>query len=185
MTARYAVLLRGINVGGARKVPMARLREVLADLGYDDVVTYLQSGNAVLSAPTDAGGEEAVAARIEAGIEKAFGFRVETLVRDGAHLRAVADACPFPAAELQGKQLHVTFLSGAPDAERLAAVDTAALLPEEFRTGDRVLYLYTPDGLGRSRLAQVLARPSLFQGLVATTRNWNTVAKLVEMTRER
>ncbi|QNP66079.1 DUF1697 domain-containing protein [Streptomyces genisteinicus] len=185
MTARYAVLLRGINVGGAKRVPMAELRTVLAGLGHDDVATYLQSGNAVLTAEEGDGAEEALAARIEAAIEKAFGFRVDTLVRDGAYLRRIAEACPFPAAELQGKQLHAVFLSGPPDAGKLAAVDAAALLPEEFGTGERVLYLHTPGGLGRSKLAQALARPSLLTGLVATTRNWNTVVKLLEMTRDR
>ncbi|MFF8841726.1 DUF1697 domain-containing protein [Streptomyces sp. NPDC015127] len=182
MTTRYAALLRGINVGGKKKVPMAGLRAVLADLGYSDIATYLQSGNAVFSGP--AGGERTLAAAIEEALEQTFGFRVDTLVRGGAYLRDVADACPFPADTLQGKQLHVTFLSERIAPERLASVDAAALLPEEFRLGDRALYLYTPDGLGRSKLAEVLARPSLFKGVVATSRNWNTVVKLVEMTRD-
>jgi uncharacterized protein (DUF1697 family) len=90
----------------------------------------------------------------------------------------------FPAARLAGRQLHVTYFSGPLDAERFASLDARAFLPEEFRLGDRALYLYAPDGLGRSPLAQALARPALTKGLIGTSRNWNTVAKLVEMTRD-
>ncbi|MGW0391479.1 DUF1697 domain-containing protein [Streptomyces sp. NPDC003042] len=177
----YAALLRGINVGGAKKVPMARLRTVLESLGHGDVQTYLQSGNAVFS--SEKPDPAALARELEAAIEAHFGFRVPCLVVDGDYLSAVADACPFPAAELEGKQLHVFFLSERPDPERFAAIDPAAYLPEEYRIGDRVLYLYAPNGLGRSKLGETLARPAVFKGQGVTSRNWNTVRKLVELTR--
>ncbi|WP_267242211.1 DUF1697 domain-containing protein [Streptomyces sp. PR69] len=180
MTTRYAALLRGINVGGRRKVPMAALREVLAALGHTGVGTYLQSGNAVFSsASTD---ERAIAADLEKAIEDRFGFDVGCLVRSGDYLRAVIDSCPFPAGSLEGKQLHVTFLSESVAPARLAPVDPQAFLPEEFRLGDRVLYLYLPEGMGRSKLAEALAKPSLFKGVTATSRNWNTVVRLAELT---
>ncbi|MGW2842703.1 DUF1697 domain-containing protein [Streptomyces sp. NPDC001493] len=182
MTTTYALLLRGINVGGRRKVPMPELRALLTELGHSGVTTYLQSGNAVLTATSD--DEKEVAAGIERAVEEHFGFAVDCLVRSGAYLRAVADACPFPAAELEGKQLHVTFYDGPVTEDRFAPVDPAAHLPEEFRLGDRALYLYAPDGLGRSGLAVALARPAVTKGLVATSRNWNTVVKLVELTRD-
>ncbi|MFE6165516.1 DUF1697 domain-containing protein [Streptomyces sp. NPDC056486] len=178
----YAALLRGINVGGKRKLPMGELRTLLSGLGFGDVRTHLQSGNAAFtSAEAD---EDALAARVSEAIERHFGFDVDVLVRDGAYLKAVADACPFPAASLEGKQLHVTYFSEPVDASRLDALDQAAFLPEEFRLGDRALYLYAPDGLGRSKLGETLSRPALFKGVIATSRNWNTVAKLVELTQE-
>ncbi len=180
MTKKYAALLRGINVGGNKKVPMAELRSLLEGLGHGDVQTYLQSGNAVFSSAQQ---DPAVLTReLEAAIEDRFGFRVACLVLDGAYLSAVAEACPFPAAELEGKQLHATFCSEQPGPERFAALDEASYLPEEYRLGDRVLYLYAPDGLGRSKLAEALARPAVVKGIDVTTRNWNTVAKLVELT---
>ncbi|UFQ18820.1 MULTISPECIES: DUF1697 domain-containing protein [Streptomyces] len=182
VTKTYAALLRGINVSGHKKVPMARLRALLEGLGHGGVQTYLQSGNAVFTAAH--GDEESLAARLGAAIEGKFGFAVDVLVRDGAYLRAVADACPFPAATLEAKQLHVTYFSAPVDADRFAAIDQSTYLPEEFRLGDRALYLYAPDGLGRSKLAAQLSRPGLTKGLVATTRNWNTVTRLVEMTRD-
>ncbi|MEU7060628.1 DUF1697 domain-containing protein [Streptomyces sp. NPDC046197] len=176
----YAALLRGINVGGGKKVPMAELRALMTALGYDGVRTYLQSGQAAFTARH--GDEESLAGELAQAIGKRFGFPVDVIVRDHAYLRAVAEACPFPAAELAAKQLHATYFSAPVDAARFAEVDQAAYLPEEFRLGDRVLYLYAPDGLGRSKLAEHLSRPRLDKGVIATSRNWNTVVKLVEMT---
>ncbi|MFF5188306.1 DUF1697 domain-containing protein [Streptomyces sp. NPDC000345] len=181
MTTTYAALLRGINVGGAKKVPMADLRTLMEGLGHGGVRTYLQSGQAVFSCAH--GDEDSLATGLAAAIEKQFGFGVDVIVRDHAYLKRVAEACPFPAAELEAKQLHVTYFSAPVDAERYAEIDQAAHLPEEFRLGDRALYLYAPEGLGRSKLAEALSRPRVTKGLVATTRNWNTVLKLVEMTR--
>lgn len=180
MTTTYAALLRGINVGGSRKVPMADLRTLMEDLGHGGVSSYLQSGQAVFTA--DHGDEETLAAELAGAIEKRFGFAVDVIVRDHAYLKAIADNCPFPAADLEAKQLHVTYFSAPVDADRFAEIDQAAYLPEEFRLGDRVLYLYAPDGLGRSKLAVHLSKPRLNKGVIATSRNWNTVVKLVEMT---
>jgi uncharacterized protein (DUF1697 family) len=176
----YAALLRGVNVGGGRKLPMAGLRALLEGLGHEDVRTYLQSGQAVFTAA--GGDEESLAAELTAALEERFGFACEVLVRDHAYLAGVVDDCPFPAAELEGRQLHVTFLDRAVEEQRYAELDREAFLPEEFRLGDRAVYLYLPDGMGRSRLAEQLARPRLVKGLVATTRNWNTVLKLTELT---
>ncbi|MGW7425556.1 DUF1697 domain-containing protein [Streptomyces sp. NPDC054813] len=176
----YAALLRGINVGGRKRLPMAELRALMTGLGYASVQTYLQSGQAVFA---DVRGDtESLAAELAGAIEERFGFPVDILVRDHAYLKATAGACPFPAAELEARQLHVTYFSAPVAPERFADLDPAAHLPEEFRLGDRALYLYAPDGLGRSKLAEALSRPRINKGLIATTRNWNTVVKLVELT---
>ncbi|MET8471366.1 DUF1697 domain-containing protein [Streptomyces sp. NPDC006422] len=183
-TEGHAALLRGINVGGSKKVPMARLRPLIESLGLGDVRTHLQSGNVAFTAP-DGGDEDQLAAAIGKAVEGEFGFPVDVIVRGHAYLKAVAEACPFPAAELEGKQLHVTYFSGPVTAERFASVDPAAYAPEDFRLGDRALYLYAPQGLGVSKLGAALSRPALNKGLVATSRNWNTVTKLVELTAPR
>ncbi|MBC9713019.1 DUF1697 domain-containing protein [Streptomyces sp. TRM66268-LWL] len=180
MTKTYAALLRGINVGGHAKVPMAELRTLLTGLGYGEVRTHLQSGNAVFASPQ--GDERTLAAEISKAIERHFGFPVDCLVRDHAYLNAVAEACPFPAADLEPKQLHITYLSAQPEPGRYAEIEQKDFLPEEFRLGDRCLYLYAPDGLGRSKLGEILSRPRMTKGMIATTRNWNTVTKLVELT---
>ncbi|MFJ3309822.1 DUF1697 domain-containing protein [Streptomyces sp. NPDC086549] len=176
----YAALLRGINVGGRKKLPMAELRTLMEGLGYGGVHTHLQSGQAVFA--TGRGDEESLAAELADAVERHFGFSVDVIVRDHAYLRGVAESCPFPAAELEARQLHVTYFSAPVTADRFAGIDPAAHLPEEFRLGDRALYLYAPEGLGRSKLAEVLSRPRVTKGLIATSRNWNTVVKLVELT---
>ncbi|MFG2884533.1 DUF1697 domain-containing protein [Streptomyces sp. NPDC048297] len=176
----YAALLRGINVGGNKKLPMADLRTLMTGLGYDAVRTHLQSGQAVFT--TGHGDEESLAAELSRAVEGRFGFPVDVIVRDHAYLKAVADACPFPAAELEPRQLHLTYYSAPVAPERYAEIDPAAHLPEEFRLGDRCLYLYAPDGIGRSKLAEALSRTRVTKGLTGTARNWNTVLKLVEMT---
>ena len=180
MTTTYAALLRGINVGGKKKVPMAELRQLMEGLGHDAVRTHLQSGQAVFA--SGHGDEESLADELTQAIEKRFGFSVDVIVRDHAYLRAIVEDCPFPAADVEAKQLHVTYFSGPVDADRFRDLDRQAFLPEEFRLGDRALYLYVPDGLGRSKLAEYLARPRLNKGLIATTRNWNTVTKLADLT---
>ncbi|MFH8448667.1 DUF1697 domain-containing protein [Streptomyces fungicidicus] len=180
MATRYAALLRGINVGGSRKVPMAELRTLLEGLGHEGVRTHLQSGQAVFA--SGHGDEESLAAELAAAIERHFGFAVDVIVRDHAYLKGIVDACPFPAAELEPKQLHVTYFSAPVTPERFTEVDRAACLPEDFRLGDRALYLYAPDGLGRSKLAEHLSKPRVNKGVVATSRNWNTVRKLAELT---
>ncbi|MFH8337674.1 DUF1697 domain-containing protein [Streptomyces sp. AM6-12] len=176
----YAALLRGINVGGNRKLPMADLRALLAALGHTGVRTHLQSGQAVFT--TGRGDEESLAAELGRAIEERFGFAVDVLVRDHAYLAGVVRACPFPAAELEARQLHVTYFSAPVTPDRYAHLDQVDHLPEEFRLGDRCLYLYAPDGLGRSKLAEALSRPRTAKGLIATSRNWNTVVKLAELT---
>lgn len=177
--AGYAAMLAAVNVGG-RKVPMARLRELLGSLGYTGVQTYLASGNAVFTAEEP--GDEAKA-RISKALADEFGFAVPCVVRDGTYLRAVVTACPFPADELEGKHLHAVFYSEPVDEQRYADVERAAFLPEEFRLGDRVMYLHLPGGMGRSALAAALSKPAgRLKGVVATGRNWNTVRALVELT---
>jgi uncharacterized protein (DUF1697 family) len=180
MTTRYAALLRGVNVGGHRKVPMADLRALLADLGLTDAATHLQSGNAVFTGPDAAA--DGLTADLERALAERFGFGVDCIVRDAGYLRAVVEDCPFPAAELEPKQVHVTYLSADAGPERFAGITAEEFAPEEYRTGDRLIYLYAPEGLGRSRLADALARPAVTRGLVATTRNWNTVTRLAELT---
>ena len=180
MTTSYAALLAAVNVG-KRKVPMADLRDLLTGLGYRDVRTYLASGNAVFTAEEE--DEDSIAAKIAAALGERFGFDVPCVVRDGAYLGAVVQACPFPADTLEGKQLHAVFYSADVTADRYADIDQAAFLPEEFRLGDRVMYLYAPNGLGRSELSAALSRPAgRLKGICATGRNWNTVKALLDLT---
>lgn len=179
MVGTYVALLRGINVGGNKKVPMAALREVLTGLGYGGVRTLLQSGNAVFTSPAKA--PEQLAAELEGAIEDRFGFTVGCVVLSAAELRAAAERNPFPLSSFDPPKLVVYFLSGPADPGRLKGIDSQKYLPDEFRIGEREIFLHCPNGLGRSKLAAALTGIDL--GAVATARNWNTVTKLLEITR--
>ncbi|MEV6314338.1 DUF1697 domain-containing protein [Streptomyces sp. NPDC051776] len=174
----YVALLRGINVGGQKKVPMADLRDLLTGLGHGGVRTLLQSGNAVFTS------DERDTGRLVTGLEEAiaerFGFTVACLVLSAGELRAVAERNPFPPSSIEPSKLFVTFLSGPVDPARLTHIGPQGYPPDELRVGERELFLRCPEGIGRSKLAEVLGRTDL--GLTATVRNWNTVTKLLAMT---
>ncbi len=167
----YVALLRGINVGGNKKVPMADLRAVLEELGYDDVTTVLQSGNAVFSAP------KAEPERIERAIEERFGFEVRVLLRTHDELQAVVDANPFgDAAAADPASVHVWFL----DRSVEPAIDPEVIAPERMAPGPKVLYVHYANGSGRSEIGKHLNDKTL-EGATVTTRNWNTVRKLLDL----
>ena len=178
MPETWIALLRGINVGGGNKLPMASLRAILDGLGATDVQTYIQSGNAVFRhAETDAA---KVGDMIGNGIHQRHGFRPRVLALTAAEMARSADANPFPSAETEPKTLHLYFLaepSTAPDIEAIRALASGS---ETFRLTDSVFYLHAPDGIGRSKLAQQVER---LLGVEATARNWRTVWNVLAMAR--
>ena len=167
----HVALLRGINVGGNKKVPMVELRSLLEGLGYGDVRTLLQSGNAVFTAA------KAEPERIEGAIADRFGFDVRVIMRTAAAMSKVADANPFPKA-LEGdpKNLHVWFLDGKPPT---LDVDPSSYAPDEVAAGKEELYVWHKEGMARSTVGKHLA--PVLSGRTLTARNWNTVLKLVEL----
>ncbi len=170
-------MLRGINVGGHATVAMADLRRLLEGLGGTEVRTYLQSGNAVFDFPrksADLGGQ------IEEAIAAELGLNVKVILRLGEELAGVVAGNPFPATSTP-TLLHAMFLAAPLKPAVVQDLDAAPLAPDEFRVGDRVLYLLLPNGMGRSKLAGYLSERRL--GVTATTRNWNTVTKLLELAR--
>ncbi len=172
MTVMVA-LLRGVNVGGTGKVPMADLRRVVADAGYDDVRTYLNSGNVVLRAPGDDG--EQVAQTLQAACAQAFPSRPDVVVRTREELHAVVAANPFLDRDDDPTHHHVLFLAGTAAAR---VPDVAVVAPEDLAASGRELYLHLPHGLGRSRLA---ARLSGAKDPRGTARNWRTVTALAAL----
>lgn len=173
---RAVILLRGINVGGNRKVPMARLRAVLEGAGAADVRTYIQSGNVVLDHDGDA---VSTTARYEAAIAEAFGFEVPLVHRSADEWAAMVDANPYPHAVAEPSTLHVLFLADPPARGRIDALDLGRFAPEEATPVGRDLFLHLPGGMGRSKLAPALNDRAL--GTRTTARNWNTVVRLGEM----
>ena len=172
----FVALLRGINVGGAGKLPMAELRDIASGCGLRDVRTYIQSGNIVFRA--DDADTSAVAERLRRAVREASDLDPEVHVRTADELAAIIDGNPFTDRASDPKQLHVTLFSEQPEPVDL---DPAAFEPEAWEFGDRVVYLYLPDGMGRSKLAAQLARRA---GSAGTARNWRTVTKLLDMARQ-
>lgn len=168
---RFVVLLRGINVGKAKRIAMADLRALLGDLGYTDVRTVLNSGNAVLTGPED--DPAAHAGRIEAAITDRTGLDVRTVVLTAAQLTAIAEAHPFADVADDGSRMMAHVLAEPPDPAD--PHDPVAADPEHARLVGRVIYQWCPDGL--------LAAPAVGwpDGRLVTTRNWNTVTKLVSL----
>ena len=172
----YVALLRGINGGGNRMIKMADLREIFVAAGADDVATFIQSGNVVFI--HSARSEAALAAELEKRIAKTVGFAVPVALRTAGQLARVIEDSPFPAADAD--HLHVAFLSARPPANA-PTIDARAFAPERCAAVGRELYLYLPDGVGRSKLAAaVLAKPKAI-GASGTARNWRTVLKLSEL----
>lgn len=179
---KYAVLLRGVNVGGHGKLAMAELRTILTDAGFEDVSTYLASGNAVVASGGRAN-PAGVADRVRAALGAALDESPGVLVRTHSELTAVIQNNPFPAAAGEKPAwFHVAFLSAKPDPK--ARLDPAALAPDEYAFGDRCAYLHFVNSPGRSRLAEIVCREALrkHKDGVATARNWNSVLALAERT---
>ena len=177
MAGRHVVLLRGVNVGGNNRVPMATLRGLLGELGAAEVDTYLQSGNAVCSGPDVAA--EVFAGDVEAAIGRKLGLSIRVLVRDRDELARVVAANPLPEATDNGSRFFVMFLDGRPDPAALAGLDPAAYEPDRYAVGPREIYLWCLEGLSNSELPKALSERRL--GVTTTTRNWNTVTRLLAM----
>jgi uncharacterized protein (DUF1697 family) len=171
--ARQIALLRGINVGGHRKVAMAPLREVFAGLGMTEIKTYVNSGNVVFSGP------KTTAGKLEQAIEAEFGFGVEVVVRTRDELADVAAANPLADVATNDARYLVLFGSGTIDPAKVADLDVEALKPDVFTIRGREAYLWLPDGVHSSKLARAMNDKRL--GVTVTGRNWRTVEKLLAL----
>lgn len=171
------MLLRGINVGTHNRIAMADLRALLADLGYTDVVTLLNSGNAVVATPVEE--SVTVARTIEDGITGRFGLSVRTIVRNRADMVRVLECNPMPGeAERAPKLFHVGFCDPVP-ADALARIDRRAVAPDRLELDGGTVYAWFAKGLRNSALAKALGARGVGEHI--TLRNWNTVRKLVAL----
>lgn len=173
----YVALLRGINVGGKNKLPMRDLVELFEQAGCSDVKTYIQSGNVVFKAAARTG--ERLVAAVEKRITERFALTVPIVLRTSEELVKVARANPFLARKRDEKTLHVIFLADAPSAGAIASLDAQRSPPDEFTVAGREIYVFSPNGVGRSKLTN-----DYFDRKLATTstgRNWRTVLTLVEL----
>ena len=171
-------LLRGVNVGGHHKVKMDDLRTLYESLGFEDVQTHINSGNILFRT----GGRDLVRLRkrIEDAIENACGFRADVILRTPSDLRGVLARNPFAARPgIDGSRLAIHFLAAEPAEEARKQVRAIDCAPEELHIDGRELYIYFPNGMARPKLSMPLLEKTL--KTPGTSRNWNTVRKLLEM----
>jgi uncharacterized protein (DUF1697 family) len=169
----YVILFRG--VGGATQLPTARLREALAEDGFENVATYINSGNAVVVSTLK---RHDVIARIAAVCRCEFKFDKDIHALTAAQWSKLIKSNPFPAAVTPGKYLHAAALAAKPKVDAVKALAAVAKGGERIAVIGKVAYLHTPNGFGTSKLAEKFDKGI---GVANTARNWNTVLKLQEL----
>ncbi|MEE4302652.1 MAG: DUF1697 domain-containing protein [Wenzhouxiangella sp.] len=173
MNMRVA-LLRGINVGGHNRIPMADLRELCSEIGWEEVATYIQSGNIVFASDREA---RTLEDELQAAIRDRFGHDVHTLVRTGREWTSLLSSNPFPEASEAEANRVMLGLSKAPlDPRAAEALQARATADESVEQRNGALWLYFPNGSARSKLTPVAL--DRLAGSPVTTRNWRTVVKL-------
>jgi len=181
LVTSYIAMLRGINVGGQKIVKIEKLRASFEALGFHKVRTYVQSGNVVFEATKTS--TTSLSRKIREKILSDYGFSVPTILRTSSEMNKIVSDNPFlREKEIDRSKLHVTFLSEPPAKAALGKLDSLNGDPDQFRIRNREVYLYCPNGYGRTKLSN-----SAFEKLLsveATTRNWRTVNTLVEMSSE-
>jgi len=174
--AQHIVLLRGINLGSRNRVAMPALRAALEKDGFDDVRSYLQSGNLVLASSAKA---DAVARKVQCVIAKEFGLEIAVVTRTRAQLAKVVERNPLAKVAKSPKRYQVSFLDAKPSRAVVRRIEEAADPKERVVVEGREIYAWHPDTIARSKLWALLARQDL--GVTATARNWTTVTKLLEL----
>lgn len=176
-TRTAVALLRGVNVGGKHKLPMAELRVLLEQLGCRGVRTYIQSGNAIFETP--AATMPGLPAAIQAAVLERFGFESPVVLRTAVQIRAAMKSNPFLAAGADPKHLHVGFLSAKPAADLVRSLDPRRSPGDAFVVVGGEVYLHVPGGLARTKLTNAYFDAAL--KTVCTVRNWHTVQILHDL----
>jgi uncharacterized protein (DUF1697 family) len=174
--APQIVLLRGINIGPRNRVAMPELRKLFTGAGFEDVQTYVQSGNVVLTSELEA---EQLARECERLIALQFGLQIPVITRTRDELAAAVERNPLADLAVNPKRYQVTFLAGDPAPAMIEKLEAARVEPEALAAIGREIYAWHPEGIARSKLWSTLAGRGL--GVPATARNWTTVTTLLEM----
>ena len=173
----FVLLLRGINVGGHRKVKMAELKVVLQELDFQNIATYIQSGNIIFNADTE--DTVQLAEKIQKAILEYFGFEVPVICLEAARLQHAVKSNPFATENTLIENLHLTFLSETPEESRVTALEAIDYAPDQFLNQNAWIYLNILGKYHKTKLSNALFEKKL--KVSATTRNWKTVLKLHEI----
>ena len=174
----FISILRGINVSGQKKIQMTDLKAVYEKLGFKQVVTYIQSGNVIFRAEKQT--DLKLAGIIEEAIFKKYKFDVPVLIRTEEEMQNIVYANPFLKQKgIEKERLYVTFLENTADKANEKSVQALDYSPDKFVVSGKEVYLYCPVGYGKTKLSNNFFEAKL--KVKATTRNWNTVNKLLEL----
>ena len=171
----YIALIRGINVGGHKKVPMAMLRNLLSNAGFEDVKTYIQSGNVVFKSSVK--NSNTIAIIIQKEIESQFGFLVPVIIKTKEELQEIFNSCVF--SEEKKSKSYFILLNKIPNANLVKEVETITFENEEFSIVNNCLYFYSSVGYGRTKFNMNNFEKKL--NVKATSRNYNTINKLLAL----
>lgn len=176
---KYISILRGINVSGQKRIKMSDLKLLYEELGFNNVVTYIQSGNVVFDASGD--NKSSIKTLIEDAIEKQYKFHVPVQIRTNMEFENIINNNPFDSVDLaeDGTKVLITFLGDIPDKVKISNIMAYVVLPEMLVVKGTEVYLYCPNGYGKSKLSNTFLENKL--GVVATTRNWKSVNKIYEL----
>ena len=172
-------MLRGINVSGQKKIKMADLRSLYLSIGFSNIETYIQSGNVIF----DTGSESKIEikSRVEKAIGEKYKFYVPVEIRTHHEIAEIIENNPFGPVDLveDGTKVLVTFLSSKPADDKISGINKYVVTPEKLVVVEKEVYLYCPNGYGKSKLSNTFIEKKL--GIGATTRNWKTVHKLHDL----
>jgi uncharacterized protein (DUF1697 family) len=175
-SSRYVAFLRGINVGGKNKLSMKDLANVFDAAGASDVKTYIQSGNVAFSLAPELA--DSFASEVETRIRKKLKLSVPIVLRSAKELARVVAKNPF-AKRPSADAIFVLFLADKPEKSAIAALDPSRSPPDEFAVLNREVYLFCPNGVGKTKLTNAWFDSKL--GTVSTGRNWRTVLTMLEL----
>ncbi len=174
----YIAFLRGINVAGQKKMPMAEVRKMMADAKFGDVKTYIQSGNIVFKNEINA--TEKLEELIHAAIEKTFGFDVPVLVKSVSEIKEILNHNPFDnPQDLEENRIYFVLLQNTPNKKLVKAFEETEYPNEKFSVSDNCVYLCCKIGYGKAKLNNNVIEHKL--QVNTTTRNYRTMNKLLEL----
>jgi len=171
----YIVLLKGINVGGHKKVPMAALRDILSRVGFENVKTYIQSGNVILQ--TQEQNPETIEQIVTETLLKHFGFEVQVLVKTRKQLKYIFEQSPFPVGKIE--KSYFMMLHDTPDDEQVRLASEKVYEGEAYYIIDNCIYYFCDKGMGQAKFNINFFERKL--GTFATARNYNTMLKLLSL----
>jgi len=176
---KYISILRGINVSGQKKIKMLELKLLYESLGFQNVVTYIQSGNVIFDAKEK--NKTDLKTNIEDAIDKKYKFHVPVEIRTKREFENIIKNSPFGSVDLveEGTKVLVTFLCAKPNKNKVSNILKYVVSPEKLVVKGKEVYLYCPNGYGKSKLSNTFLEKKL--GVEATTRNWKSVLKLFEL----